>query len=46
MPDNIWQSWYFDLKRKLTASLEYEIGEPEDDQLPKVTIREVYNDCN
>ena len=29
MPDEIWQSWYSELKEKLTNALEYEIGEPE-----------------
>lgn len=30
MPGEIWESWYAELKRKLTTALGYEIGEPED----------------
>lgn len=30
MPDEIWQEWYLLLKKKLTDSLGYEIGEPEE----------------
>ncbi len=30
MPDDIWESWYALLKQKLTETLGYEIGEPED----------------
>ena len=30
MPDDIWEEWYGELKRKLTEALGYEIGEPED----------------
>lgn len=30
MPEEIWESWYAELKEKLTIALEYEIGEPED----------------
>lgn len=30
MPEEIWESWYSELKAKLTAALGYEIGEPED----------------
>lgn len=30
MPEEIWESWYSELKDKLTAALGYEIGEPED----------------
>ena len=26
----MWEKWYNDLKKKLTQTLEYEIGEPED----------------
>lgn len=30
MPEEIWESWYSELKEKLTTALGYEIGEPED----------------
>lgn len=30
MPDDIWDKWYALLKERLTESLGYEIGEPED----------------
>ena len=30
MPDDIWEEWYSDLKKKLTVALGYEIGEPEE----------------
>jgi hypothetical protein len=30
MPEEIWDSWYAELKKKLTEALGYEIGEPED----------------
>lgn len=30
MPDDVWENWYSDLKKKLTEALGYEIGEPED----------------
>lgn len=30
MPEEVWESWYFELKEKLTTALGYEIGEPED----------------
>lgn len=30
MPEDIWDSWYAELKEKLTDALGYEIGEPED----------------
>ena len=30
MPDEIWETWYDELKVKLTAALGYEVGEPED----------------
>ena len=30
MPQDIWDSWYPELKAKLSAALGYEIGEPED----------------
>lgn len=30
MPEAVWESWYSELKDKLTAALGYEIGEPED----------------
>lgn len=30
MPEEIWESWYAELKEKLTMALGYEIGEPED----------------
>lgn len=30
MPEEIWESWYSELKEKLTKALGYEIGEPED----------------
>ncbi|GKX66432.1 hypothetical protein [Inconstantimicrobium mannanitabidum] len=30
MPDCIWNEWYSSLKHKLTESLGYEIGEPEE----------------
>lgn len=30
MPNEIWNSWYEDLKTKLSNALGYEIGEPED----------------
>ncbi len=29
MPDDIWEEWYEELKKKLTKVLGYEIGEPE-----------------
>ena len=29
MPEEIWEQWYADLKKKLTKALGYEIGEPE-----------------
>ena len=30
MPGEIWEKWYQELKEKLSAALEYEIGEPAD----------------
>lgn len=30
MPEEIWERWYSELKRKLTDALGYEIGEPEE----------------
>ena len=30
MPEDIWEKWYPELKKKLTEALGYEIGEPED----------------
>lgn len=30
MPDYIWNEWYSSLKHKLTESLGYEVGEPEE----------------
>lgn len=30
MPEEIWESWYSELKEKLSVALGYEIGEPED----------------
>lgn len=30
MPETIWNEWYDSLKRKLTQSLGYKIGEPEE----------------
>ena len=30
MPDDIWKTWYSDIKSKLTETLGYEIGEPEE----------------
>lgn len=30
MPEEVWESWYSELKERLTEALGYEIGEPED----------------
>lgn len=30
MPEEVWESWYAELKEKLTVALGYKIGEPED----------------
>lgn len=30
MPEDIWDTWYSDLKSRLTKALGYEIGEPEE----------------
>ena len=30
MPEGIWESWYRELREKLTEALGYEIGEPAD----------------
>lgn len=30
MPDSLWIEWYAQLKERLTKTLKYEIGEPED----------------